>query len=443
MNLEMMNLTNPATLLGGSAAIGVIVAFWSRIKSFFQYVINLFIVTIHTDPNLHDALCSYCWQRFKFLPMGIKHYSGTTKYVKPVSRNQLVGFEIIGTNTVFFSRKRFPIFISKSKSNDSGSAGRQSSNELELNISFIRGTFNPDKFIIEALDFFNERAKGQKQRFRVENVFGYSGKRKDQNSTTSYDGEAPKAMEQDIRFARPIKWKLEDFGQEIIVFTSALEVLAFPKEVTELVQDIKRWKASEKWYKEKGIPWRRGWLLYGPPGTGKTSLIRALGYDLDMPIFVYDLATLSNEELTRRWKKMQNEVPCIALLEDIDNIFDGRENKINDDLTFDCLLNCISGVNGSEGVLLFATTNQIDKLDVALGTPTEKDMNISTRPGRIDRVLKLDVLDVTCRKILADRILKDCQEYIEKIVKDGEGDTGAQFQERCTQIALKEYWKDK
>ena len=442
----MTNLANlnPTTLLGGSAIVGIIIAFWSRIKSFFRYVVNLFVVTINIDANLHDAICCYFWQNFKFLPIGIKHYSGASKYVKPISRVQLIAFEIIGFNTVFFSKKRFPIFVSKTQKDEKSMqhAGIPQ-NGMDLTISFVRGTVKPDQLIIDALDFYNDQAKvGLKHRFRIANIFGMGRRRQTSDNYVS-ESKPPKEIEQDVRFARPVKWKLEDFGQDIIVFESALEVLAFPKEVNELVQDITRWKASEKWYKEKGIPWRRGWLLYGPPGTGKTSLIRALGYDLDLPIFTYDLATLSNEELTVSWKKMLYEVPCIALLEDIDNIFDGRDNKINADLTFDCLLNCISGVNGSEGTLLFTTTNQIAKLDTALGIPTEKDKNISTRPGRIDRVLKLDILDLECRKVLAQRILKDCPDYIEKIVKEGHGDTGAQFQERCTQIALKEFWKNK
>lgn len=30
------------------------------------------------------------------------------------------------------------------------------------------------------------------------------------------------------------------------------------------------------WYRMRGIPHRRGYLLYGPPGTGKSSIIQAI-----------------------------------------------------------------------------------------------------------------------------------------------------------------------
>ena len=67
-------------------------------------------------------------------------------------------------------------------------------------------------------------------------------------------------------------------------------------------------------------------MLYGPPGTGKTALARAFAEDLNMPIYVFNLAEMSNHELMRVWSEMQVNVPCIALIEDIDNVFNGREN---------------------------------------------------------------------------------------------------------------------
>ena len=45
-----------------------------------------------------------------------------------------------------------------------------------------------------------------------------------------------------------------------------------------------------------------------------------------MPIYVFNLAQMSNHELMKAWTEMQVNVPCIALIEDIDNVFHGREN---------------------------------------------------------------------------------------------------------------------
>jgi hypothetical protein len=181
--------------------------------------------------------------------------------------------------------------------------------------------------------------------------------------------------------------------------------------------------------------------------TGKTSLVRAVAYDLDLPIYSFDLSTMSNEELIEKWKLMKTHTPCIALMEDIDAVFEGRKNRLGEyggGLTFDCLLNCIGGIENCDGVMLVVTTNKIEDIDEALGIPRkDRDSNgtmISTRPGRIDRALELKELNEECRVKIAVRILKDYPEYISEVVKMGDGDTGAQFQERCTQIALERYW---
>ncbi len=211
-----------------------------------------------------------------------------------------------------------------------------------------------------------------------------------------------------------------------------------------MILEVRRWLASEEWYRDRGIPWKRGWLLYGKPGTGKTALVRALAQDLDMPIWVYDVASLSNEEMQAAWRRMLSRVPCIALMEDLDNIFEKRENKGGECsmMTFDALLNILDGVEPSNGVFIVITTNRIDKLDAALGVTRNGD-TISTRPGRLDRVMHLEPLDVECRTRLAKRMLSECPHYIPNIVEDGDGDTGAQFQERCMRIALNEHWAKK
>jgi chaperone BCS1 len=39
-----------------------------------------------------------------------------------------------------------------------------------------------------------------------------------------------------------------------------------------LLDDANEFLRSEQWYADRGIPWRRGYLLHGCPGSGKTSL---------------------------------------------------------------------------------------------------------------------------------------------------------------------------
>ena len=44
--------------------------------------------------------------------------------------------------------------------------------------------------------------------------------------------------------------------------------------------DVLQFSESKQWYIDRGIPYRRGYLLHGPPGGGKTSFITALAGEL-------------------------------------------------------------------------------------------------------------------------------------------------------------------
>ncbi len=53
-------------------------------------------------------------------------------------------------------------------------------------------------------------------------------------------------------------------------------------------------------------------------------------------------------------------------------------------------------------------------------------------------MIELSSPNEECRRQMAERILADCQEYIELMVIEGVRDSAAQFQERCIKIALSE-----
>lgn len=243
------------------------------------------------------------------------------------------------------------------------------------------------------------------------------------------------------------------------------------------------WRKLRDWYLERGIPWKRGWVLYGPPGTGKTAVTRAIAEDLDLPLFVFSLGQMLNEELEQSWAELQAHVPCIALFEDFDNVFHGRENvygkpKLADliansapsanatagggdggnqssvlntgRLSFDCLLNCLDGVEKSNGVFVVITTNHIDKLDPALGRPRTKPDGtlefLSTRPGRIDKAIELGYMADADKLKLARRVFFDNEAGYEQMARQvaaepGRKETPAQFQERCAQLALDMLWR--
>lgn len=173
-----------------------------------------------------------------------------------------------------------------------------------------------------------------------------------------------------------------EWGKQARIHRRPLESVIFPEGVVEsLLADASRFLAGADWHVQRGIPWRRGYLLYGPPGTGKTSLVKALAGALDLDVAVINLTSpkLDDGILCRLFA----EAPArsVLLMEDVDSAFCQREhNDANKRVTFSGLLNAIDGVMSQEGHLLFMTTNHIDRLDPALIRPGRVDVRIETGP---------------------------------------------------------------
>ncbi|KAF8625116.1 hypothetical protein AX15_005540 [Amanita polypyramis BW_CC] len=183
-----------------------------------------------------------------------------------------------------------------------------------------------------------------------------------------------------------------------------------------LLNDAKDFLKSEKWYADRGIPFRRGYLLHGVPGSGKSSLIHAIAGELMLDIYVVSLSASWISDSTLNTLMGRVPARCILLLEDLDAAFtrstsrdktsrDDKEDKDKDPnssspnnpgastsnrsgrrrgrsgdqlsdvntLSLSGLLNALDGVAAAEGRVLFATTNHLERLDPAL-----------SRPGRMD-----------------------------------------------------------
>ncbi|KYQ89027.1 mitochondrial chaperone BCS1 [Tieghemostelium lacteum] len=159
-----------------------------------------------------------------------------------------------------------------------------------------------------------------------------------------------------------------------------------------VIYDIKEFLNNEVWYRNRGIPYRRGYLLYGPPGNGKSSFITAIAGELNLDICIVSLSQKDMND--KKINQLLNNAPpkSILLIEDIDAAFNkqrkiieesqSNNNLHSDGLTFSGLLNALDGVASQEGRLLFMTTNKLDFLDEAL-----------IRDGRVD--LKLHIQNAT------------------------------------------------
>ncbi len=153
----------------------------------------------------------------------------------------------------------------------------------------------------------------------------------------------------------------------------------------ELFGDLDRFLKSRDLYRQRGIPWRRGYLLYGPPGTGKSSLIQAIASHYDRQLVSLSLTDMDDSALLRAWSEIT--ATSVIALEDIDSVFDGRRPL--GDLSFSALLNTLDGAGAVEGSIAILTTNHRELLDPAL-----------IRPGRCDREFELGYLTAaSCMKM--------------------------------------------
>ena len=185
----------------------------------------------------------------------------------------------------------------------------------------------------------------------------------------------------------------------------------------DLIDDVTDYlnPTTRRWYANRGIPYRRGYLLYGPPGTGKSSLSLALAGFFKMRIYIVSLSsvTANEENLATLFAELPRR--CVVLLEDIDtaglthtrddagnqidippadttttstrssrgpNGQSNNNNPVPGRLSLSGLLNILDGVASQEGRVLIMTTNHLEKLDKAL-----------IRPGRVDMTVKFERAD--------------------------------------------------
>lgn len=191
-----------------------------------------------------------------------------------------------------------------------------------------------------------------------------------------------------------------------------------------LLEDTREFLASELWYTERGIPYRRGYLLHGVPGGGKSSLVMAVASELRLPIYMLQLSSeqMSDETLNTLLQYGMHDPPTILLLEDVDLLHSavlhrrnsGEDKELTEHsedeklrgerdpehpgrkrrgggLSLSGLLNALDGPTATTGRLLFMTTNAKDRLDPALLRSGRIDYEVEFREAEVEQIERLFV----------------------------------------------------
>ncbi len=475
--------------------IGLIIAFFSAKAR--QYILLglsraafIFVRRTYLHKSLGDAFIAYLLKN----GYSVKRFSGELYGEDPAfirSENEVkhILYKDVNSNTQVFYPKDgiftgWPILVS-------GTPLIQAKDTVK-HFSYIIYTPRWSKKYIELLDAATDLKNNKEDdaalnQFVVKKVSGAGGKaafqiEKNRNLAGEVNEKASNVTESELAdpFSTyiPVRWEKDNIGQ--LIYHNSLEMMSLNQELESVLEEIQFWLDHQEWYEERGIPWKRGFLFYGKPGTGKTMFTRALAEKLNLPLIIFDLASMDSTEFNHAWSQILPR--RIVLFEDFDSIFVKRNNIMDSGLDFSTILNALDGADKKQGVLTIITTNYPEKLDFALGGPidgvvakvkgkdgdedkfviVDKDSKqivddggvlgyktpeeaanamkfnggkMPSRPGRIDRSVEFTPLDKPGRLKLAMRIMKD-EKLAEQMVELGVNDSAAQLQERCFRTAL-------
>jgi transitional endoplasmic reticulum ATPase len=207
--------------------------------------------------------------------------------------------------------------------------------------------------------------------------------------------------------------------------------------VRELVQLPLQFPAV---YRQLGISPPRGIIFYGPPGTGKTHLARAIAneiharfYYINGPDIMGTYAGETEANLRRMFMEASHHAPSIIFIDELDAVAPkrGETGAHSDTRLVTQLLSLMDGLKRVDAVIVIATTNRIEAVDVALRRPGRFDREVFFGPP--DAEERLEILRVHTREMpLANAAL----DFLPEVAELTHGFVGADLMELCRESGL-------
>src|SRR5713226_4340719 len=193
-------------------------------------------------------------------------------------------------------------------------------------------------------------------------------------------------------------------------------------------------------YRQVGIPAPHGVIFYGPPGTGKTLLVRAIANELNAQFYYINGTDIigttygeSEGNLRKIFGEATHHAPSVIFIDEIDALAQkrGETGSHADTRLVTQLLSLMDGMNKVDGVVVVATTNRLNTLDIAL-----------RRPGRFDRELyigppneagRLQILRIHTREMPLN---EEAREFLPELSANTHGFVGADLMGLCREAGL-------
>lgn len=186
------------------------------------------------------------------------------------------------------------------------------------------------------------------------------------------------------------------------------------KILSNLFEDIELFcsKESEDDYNKFGQIYKRNYLFFGVPGSGKSSLVNVIANKFKRSIYVLSFdPNLTDNSLIIAMSSI-NDKNGILLIEDLDCIFQNRDDNNKSNVSFSTLLNVLDGISSPRGLITIVTCNHTNKFDKALLRPGR--INMMVEFTRITKQQLVDLLNIHSLNLAKETVNKIYSMCVEK-----------------------------